>query len=162
MIDKCPALIARCAGPEDVARSVGFARDLGLTRARSETSSVSTRTSSRARRSRHAGPNCGKERCPMGVFRLHDYCQTSDEFKRDDEQSAPQLSNRHRSDQRVGACCRSLPTIPASRQCRVSPSEPWGHGVAAVPPPRYSAGSIKHPVAAGRAELSSLDGISPT
>src|SRR2546423_11802989 len=30
MIDKRPALIARCAGPEDVARAVGFARDHGL------------------------------------------------------------------------------------------------------------------------------------
>ena len=30
MIDKRPALIARCAGPEDVSRAVGFARDHGL------------------------------------------------------------------------------------------------------------------------------------
>jgi hypothetical protein len=30
MIDKRPALIARCAGPEDVAKTVAFARDRGL------------------------------------------------------------------------------------------------------------------------------------
>ncbi|HSD78980.1 MAG TPA: FAD-binding oxidoreductase [Solirubrobacteraceae bacterium] len=30
MIDKRPALVARCAGPDDVARAVGFARDHGL------------------------------------------------------------------------------------------------------------------------------------
>jgi FAD/FMN-containing dehydrogenase len=30
MIDKRPALIARCSGPKDVARAVGFARDHGL------------------------------------------------------------------------------------------------------------------------------------
>jgi FAD/FMN-containing dehydrogenase len=30
MIDKRPALIARCAGPEDVVRAVGYARDHGL------------------------------------------------------------------------------------------------------------------------------------
>jgi FAD/FMN-containing dehydrogenase len=30
MIDKRPALIARCTGPDDVAQAVGFARDYGL------------------------------------------------------------------------------------------------------------------------------------
>ena len=30
MIDKRPALIARCAGPDDVVRAIGFARDRGL------------------------------------------------------------------------------------------------------------------------------------